>query len=193
MPRQNRKVGLFARAAVLAMGLLFNLGAVGCQVAARPDDTRDAESMNIDPEIASLLRAANEAELELAQLGRARATDTNVRELASALEDKHQALLQRQSNLGIAPVDNTSSQQLRSESDKRLAALETLRGNAFDNAYLEAQAQTQSRLYTMLDQQLIPKAQSDQLRADLLQMREEVGAQLRRAQELQAFSPPSSD
>lgn len=189
---QSRNVGMFARV-VAVTGLLLSLGIGGCQVAAPPNDTSSAQTVNIDPEITSMLRTANQAELELAQLGRDRATDDNVRELANALEDKHKAMLERQSALGIDPLDNTSSQQLRVENEKRLAALELLRGNAFDKAYLELQTQTQSRLFSMIDQQLIPRVQNDELRADLLRTREEVGAQLRRAQELQAWSPPSSD
>lgn len=197
MRRHFRKVGLLARMGALSLGLLLNLGALGCQVAAPPDDARNAQVVNIDPEIASILRTVNDAELELAQLARLRATDDNVKELANTLVDRHGAAIERQETLfrdsGITPLDNTTSQQLRTETDKLFASLETLRGNAFDKAYLEAQIQTQTRVYSILDRQLIPRAQNEQLRGDLFRMSEEVGAQLRRAQELQAWSPPNSD
>lgn len=158
------------------------------------------QSATLDAEIAALLTTANEAELRIAELAEAQVQNDNVKELATDLVQRHRETLTRQSTLfrriGVdanVNAESSTGQALRKGTEQTLAWLQAQRGETFDRAYLEAQTQSQGRLFSLIDLQLLPKVQNEELRAELFRMREDTGALLRRGQELQAWNPPDED
>ena len=59
--------------------------------------------------------------------------------------------------LKVTPQDNATSQSLKSDGDKNLAHLKTLKGAAFDKAYVDHEVAYHQQVIDALDKTLIPE------------------------------------
>jgi putative membrane protein len=184
---RNRIIALFM------MSLWLSLSA-----ACGRDDSGSATplgppSVNTDREIGAIVTAANEGEIKLGEIAVQRALNDDVRRHAVDMLSEHTAMLERQTALfnqiGYAPRDNATSLELRHDSDQMYRMLQELTGGFFDRAYVEAQVAAHAKLLSLLDVQLLPKAQNELLRGDLTKMRADVAVHLQHAQTLMGRIP----
>ena len=180
--------------AMLAMSIGVLLA--GCL---REDQSKDPTntSENRDRAAAAILNAANEGEVQVGQLADERATDSEVKAYACRMIEEHTATAQRQAELrarlGIAPLENPTSQRLRDDTRQTLDMLRTLEGAAFDRAYIESQVRMHAQVLDLLNNDLIPNSCSAEWRADLQRTRDDVANHLQEAQRIQTrIGPPSS-
>lgn len=147
--------------------------------------------------IAAIVNAANAGEIQAGQLAQAQATSQDVKNFATRMVTEHSAMQQRQgalfARLGITPVEDATSRQLQDETRNMLAVLRTRSSSTFDLAYIEGQLAMHARLLDLLDNNLLPGAQRDELRADLQMMRGDVANHLQAARAVEAILLPSSD
>ena len=147
--------------------------------------------------IAAIVNAANTAEIQAGQLAQAQASSQDVKMFAARMVIEHSAAMQRQgalfARLGITPTDDATSRQLQDETRNMLATLRTRSGSDFDLAYVEGQLAMHTRVLDLLDNNLLPGAQKDELRAELLMMRGDVAAHLQSARVVQAMLNPGMD
>ena len=88
--------------------------------------------------------------------------------------------------LKVTPEDNPTSRSLKADGDKSIAHLKTLKGSAFDRAYVDREVAYHQQVIDALDKTLIPGATNDELKALLVKVRPAFVAHLEHAKRLQA-------
>ena len=142
-----------------------------------------------DPQIAAIVVAANQVDIDAGNLAKERATDPRVKEFAQRMITDHSGVNQAASDLvgklGVTPEPNPTSQQLTSDGEAKLAELQGQSGAAFDRAYIANEVAYHQAVLDAIDQTLIPSAQNGELKALLEQTRPAVQAHLDHARQLQ--------
>src|SRR4029079_561318 len=117
--------------------------------------TAAAHAQNInDPVIASILFTANQVDIDAGKLARTSA-NADVKKFAQLMIDDHtgvnKSATELVTRLGVTPEDNPTSQSLKSEGDKNIAHLRTLKGAAFDKAYIEHEVAYHQQVIDAID------------------------------------------
>ena len=148
-----------------------------------------AQSVN-DAQIASIVVTANQVDIDAGQLAASRATSDEVKAFARLMVTDHtgvnKAATDLAAKLKVTPQDNPTSQSLKADGDKSLAHLKTLKGAAFDKAYIDREVAYHQQVVDALDSTLIPGATNEELKALLVKVRPAFIAHLEHAKRLQA-------
>jgi putative membrane protein len=88
--------------------------------------------------------------------------------------------------LKVTPEDNPTSQSLKSGGESNLAHLKTLKGAAFDKAYIDHEVTYHQQVLDAVDKTLIPNAKNEELKALLVKVRPAFVAHLEHAKMLQS-------
>src|SRR5690606_20479207 len=86
----------------------------------------------------------------------------------------------------LTPEENDTSRALKAGGDENLAKLRTLKGAAFDKAYVDHEVAYHEQVIDALDNVLISNAQNAELKALLVKVRPAFVAHLKHAKQLQA-------
>jgi putative membrane protein len=147
-----------------------------------------AQSIN-DAQIASIVVTANQVDIDAGKLART-STNADVKKFAQLMIDDHTgvnksatALVTR---LKVTPEDNPTSQSLKAGGDKNIALIKTLKGAAFDKAYIDHEVAYHQQVIDAIDKTLIPGAQNAELKALLVKVRPAFVAHLEHAKQLQS-------
>jgi putative membrane protein len=136
-------------------------------------------------DIAAIVTAANEGEIQQGQAASARATSADVRSFAQMMVADHTSALTAArdtfARAGVNPSDNNISSTLRANSQTTVTNLGTYSGTAFDRTYMQSQVDLHSWLLNALDTALIPSAVTPELRTLLQTQRGAVAMHLDRA------------
>jgi putative membrane protein len=158
--------------------------------AASAPATQPAAPAVTDPQIAAIVVAANQVDIDAGNLAKERASDPRVREFAQRMITDHGGVNQAASDLvgrlGVTPEPNPISQQLTSDGEAKRAELQGQSGAAFDRAYIANEVAYHQAVLGAIDQTLIPGAQNAELKALLEQTRPAVAAHLDHARQLQS-------
>jgi putative membrane protein len=105
-----------------------------------PFSNASAQSVN-DAQIASIVVTANQVDIDAGELAKSRSTNKDVKAFAELMITDHTGVNKSATDLAIklkvTPQDNPTSQTLKAGGDKNLAHLKTLKGAAFDRAYVD--------------------------------------------------------
>jgi putative membrane protein len=148
-----------------------------------------AQGVN-DAQIASIVVTANQVDIDAGKLAASRATSDEVKAFAKLMVTDHSGVNKAATDLAaklkVTPQDNPTSKSLKTEGDKSLAHLKTLKGAAFDQAYVDREVAYHQQVIDALDSTLIPGAQNEELKALLVKVRPAFVAHLEHAKRLQA-------
>jgi putative membrane protein len=148
-----------------------------------------AEGVN-DAQIASIVITANQVDIDAGQLAASRSTSDEIRTFARLMVTDHtgvnKAATDLAAKLKVTPQDNPTSQSLKADGEKSLAHLKTLKGAAFDKAYIEREVAYHQQVIDAIDKTLIPGATNEELKALLVKVRPAFVAHLEHAKRLQA-------
>ena len=148
-----------------------------------------AQSVN-DAQIASIVVTANQVDIDAGKLAKSRSTNKDVKAFAELMITDHtgvnKSATDLASKLKVTPQDNPTSQSLKAGGDKNLAHLKTLKGAAFDKAYVDHEVAYHQQVIDALDKTLIPSATNDELKALLIKVRPAFVAHLEHAKHLQS-------
>ena len=144
-----------------------------------------------DANVAAVLSVADSGEIRPSQTAQQQAQNAQVREYAqmmvtehTMLEDSLRALTQR---LGVTPAPNAMSQQLRTQADSAMQALQGQTRANFDRAYMQWMVASHQATLNAIDTQLIPAIQNAEMRTAVQQqVRPRVEQHLQRAQQIQS-------
>ncbi len=143
-----------------------------------------------DPQIADIVVAANEVDIQAGELARTKATNPQVKEFAQRMITDHTGVNQQASQLvqrlGVTPEPNPTSQQLRQGGEQNRSRLQGLSGAEFDRAYIGHEVDYHQQVLDAIDNTLIPNAQNPELKALLQQTRPAVEAHLQHARQVQS-------
>ena len=154
-----------------------------------PFSNASAQSVN-DAQIASIVVTANQVDIDAGKLAKSRSTNKEVKAFAELMITDHTGVNKSAKDLvvklKVTPQDNSTSQSLKAGGDKNLAHLKTLKGAAFDKAYVDHEVAYHQQVIGALDHTLIPGATNEELKALLVKVRPAFVAHLEHAKRLQA-------
>ena len=124
------------------------------------------------------------------KLAASRSTSDEVKTFAQLMVTDHTGVNKSATDLAaklkVTPQDNPTSQSLKADGEKSLAHLKTLKGAAFDKAYVDHEVAYHQQVIDALDKTLIPGATNEELKALLVKVRPAFVAHLEHAKRLQA-------
>jgi putative membrane protein len=141
-----------------------------------------------DPEVAHVAVTANAIDIDLARFAQARIRSPEVRKFAATMIADHTAVNAQATalagRLGVTPADNAVSQSLLAGAAQARAAVEPLRGRAFDRAYMDREVAYHQAVLDALDGLLIPTTSNADLKHLLVNVRPAIAAHLEHAKHL---------
>ena len=143
-----------------------------------------------DAQIAAIVVTANQVDIDAGKLAVERASSDKVKTFAQLMITDHsgvnKAATELVTRLKVAPEANPTSTALQAGGDKNLAHLKTLKGAAFDKAYVDHEYAYHQQVIDALDKTLIPGATNAELKALLAKVRPAFVAHRDHAKSLQA-------
>jgi putative membrane protein len=143
-----------------------------------------------DAQIASIVVTANQVDIDAGKLAETRAATADVKQFAKLMVADHTGVNKQAvdlvTRLKVTPQDNDTSKSLKDGGDKNLASLKTLKGAAFDKAYVDHEVAYHQAVLDAIDKTLIPNASNADLKALLVKVRPAIASHLEHAQHLQA-------
>jgi len=142
-----------------------------------------------DPQIAAIVVAANQADIDAGKLAKSHAKAADVKEFANTMIRDHEgvnkqakALVQK---LHVKPEPNPTSKSLLDGGKQNLASLKKLKGAAFDKAYVDHEVEYHQQVLSAINDTLIPNAKNAELKGLLEKVVPAFQAHLDHAKHLQ--------
>jgi putative membrane protein len=143
-----------------------------------------------DAQIAAIVVAANQVDIDAGKLATKQASDPEVKAFAERMVTDHSAANQQAtalvSKLKVKPEENELSKKLKADGAKTLDKLRTLKGDKFDQAYIDHEVTYHQAVLDTIDKTLLPNAQNAELKALITKVRPVIQTHLEHAQQLQA-------
>jgi putative membrane protein len=143
-----------------------------------------------DSQIAAIVVTANQVDIDAGRLAVEHSSNDKVKAFAQLMVTDHtgvnQAATDLVTRLKVTPQASPASQALQAGGDKNLAHLKTLKGAAFDKAYVDHEYAYHQQVIDALDKTLIPGAANAELKALLVKVRPAFVAHRDHAKRLQA-------
>lgn len=143
-----------------------------------------------DPQIAAIVVAANQVDIDAGKLAQSKASNKEVKKFAQTMVKDHTGVNKAASDLvtklGVKPEENATSKSLKDGGKQNVDRLKTLKGAAFDKAYVDNEVAYHQAVLDAVDKTLIPSAKNQELRDLLVKVRPAFVAHLEHAKQLQA-------
>ena len=143
-----------------------------------------------DPQIAAIVVTANQVDIDAGKLAAARGTDPEVKKYGEQMVAAHtgvnKSATELVTKLKVKPEANDTSKALQAGGDKNLANLKSLKGAAFDKAYIDNEVTYHQQVLDAVDKTLIPSASNAELKALLVKVRPAFVAHLEHAKQIQS-------
>ena len=149
-----------------------------------------ARTVFTDAQIAGIVGAANQDELDAAALAVDKTQDADVKAFAERMTKDHGGaklkLADLEAKTGSVPGVTAVSDDLTKHGSDELAQLGALTGAAFDRAYIDAEVSDHAALLKKFNEDLIPDAKNPSLAALLRKLRPVIASHLAKARRLRA-------
>ena len=156
---------------------------------ALPAATSSAQGVT-DPQIAAIVVTANQVDIDAGKIAAARGTNPEVKKFGEQMAADHSGVnksaTELVTRLKVTPEENATSRALKAGGEKNVAHLKTLKGDAFDKAYVSHEVAYHQQVLEALDKVLIPNAKNAELKALLVKVRPAFVAHLEHAKHVQA-------
>jgi putative membrane protein len=143
-----------------------------------------------DAQIAAIVVTANQVDIDAGKLAEAKGTSKDVKAFGKMMVTDHTGVNKSAKDLvtklKVKPEDNPTAQSLKKGGQENVAHLKTLKGAAFDKAYIDHEVDYHQQVLDAIDKTLIPSAQNAELKALLVKVRPAFVAHLDHAKMLQS-------
>jgi len=143
-----------------------------------------------DAQIAHIVVTANQVDIDAGKLAESMGSNGDVKKFGQQMVTDHTGVNKQATELvtklKVTPQDNPTSQSLKAGGEKNIANLKTLKGAAFDKAYIDNEVAYHQAVIDAIDKTLIPSAQNAELKALLVKVRPAFVAHLEHAKKLQS-------
>lgn len=143
-----------------------------------------------DPQIAAIVVAANQVDIDAGQLASKKTKNAEVKKFADLMVTDHTAVnkaaVELVTKLHVTPEENDVSKSLVAGGKDNVAKLEKLDGAAFDKAYVDNEVAYHKAVIDALTTKLIPSATNADLKSTLVAVKPNFDAHLAHAEGLQA-------
>ncbi|MBA4141970.1 MAG: DUF4142 domain-containing protein [Nitrosospira sp.] len=144
-----------------------------------------------DAEIAGIVVAANEVDIEAGRYAQTKSTNEEVKAYAHRMVGEHtdvnESAKKLVSKLGIKPEETTTSLGLKAEGKANLIKFRVLDGENFDKSYISEEIELHRKVIDVVDKKLLPSAKNEELKAMLKQVRPSLVSHLEHAQKVQGM------
>jgi putative membrane protein len=152
--------------------------------------TAHAEQKVTDAQIAAIVVAANQVDIDAGKFAADKASNADVKSFAQMMVTDHTSVnksaVDLVTKLRVSPEENDTSRSLKAGGENNLADLRKLKGKAFERAYVDHEVAYHEQVIQALDNVLIPNAQNAELKALLVKVRPAFIAHLEHAKHLQS-------
>ncbi len=143
-----------------------------------------------DPQIAAIVVTANQVDIDAGKLAVEKSHTQDVRDFAQRMITDHtgvnKSAVALVTKLNVTLEENPTSRSLKAGGEDNLRNLKTLKGAAFDKAYVDHEVAYHEQVLDAIDKVLIPSASNAELKALLVQVRPAFLAHLDHAKRIQA-------
>ena len=143
-----------------------------------------------DAQIAHIVVTANQVDIDAGKIAEKQGSTADVKAFGKQMVTDHSGVNKQATalatKLGVKPEDNATSQSLKKGGDENVAKLKTLKGKAFDKAYVDQEVAYHQAVLDAIDKTLIPNAKNAELKALIEKVRPAIDAHLQHAKHLQA-------
>lgn len=143
-----------------------------------------------DAQIAAIVVTANQVDVDAGELAAATSANPDVKKFAQTMVTDHKGVnksaVDLVTRLKVTPEENDTSRALKAGGGKNVANLKTLKGTAFDKAYIDHEVAYHAQVLEALDKTLVPNAKNAELKALLVKVRPAFVAHLEHARHLQS-------
>ncbi len=143
-----------------------------------------------DPQIAGVVVAANQIDIDAGKLAKSHTKNKEVSKFAQLMITDHTAVNKQAGalvkKLGVTPEDSATSKSLKDGADQNIANLKTLKGAAFDKAYVDHEVAYHQAVLDAVDRVLIPSAKNAELKDLIVKVRPAFVAHLDHAKMVQS-------
>ena len=142
-----------------------------------------------DAQIAAIVVAANQVDIDAGQLATTKATNARVKAFARQMVTDHtgvnKAATALVTKLGVTPEENETSRSLTAGGEQTRSSLKGKSGADFDRSYIDNEVTYHQTVLDALDNTLIPNAQNAELKNMLVTTRPAFEAHLKMAKDVQ--------
>jgi putative membrane protein len=142
-----------------------------------------------DAQIAAIVVAANQVDIDAGKYAKAHATTKAVKDFAQEMVVDHSAVNASATalvtKLKLTPESNPTSENLIAGGVKNVDNLKTLKGAPLNHAYVDNEVTYHQAVLDAMDQTLIPNAKNEELKALLVKVRPQFAAHLAHAKAMQ--------
>lgn len=150
-------------ALVLASAALTTFATIGAETT-----TEKAAPPN-DAQIAKIVLVADSVDVDYGKLAVKKTENPDVKAFAETMIRDHSAVNEKATalakKLGVTPEDSETSKSLEDQGKAELKKLKSLKGTAFDKAYVDNEVAYHEAVIGVLDKTLIPNTKNAELKA----------------------------
>ena len=143
-----------------------------------------------DAQIAHIVVTANQVDIDAGKLAQGKAKSREVKDFGKQMVTDHGAVNKQAvalaTRLKVKPEDNATSQALKKGGDENVKKLKTLKGDAFDKAYVDQEVTYHQAVLDAIDKTLIPNAKNAELKELIVKVRPAIDGHLQHAKMMQA-------
>jgi len=143
-----------------------------------------------DAQIAAIVVTANQVDIDAGKLAESRGKNKDVKAFGKMMVTDHTGVNKSAKDLvtklHVKPEYNPTAESLKKGGQENVAHLKTLKGDAFDKAYIEHEIVYHQQVLDAMDKTLIPSAQNAELKALLVKVRPAFVAHLDHAKQVQS-------
>lgn len=157
--------------------------------AAEPAPAEPAAPALSDAQIAAIVVAANQVDIDNGQLALKKSKNAEVKKFAERMVTDHTAVnkaaVELVTKLKVTPEESDASKGLTTSGEETRAKLEKLDGAEFDKAYVDNEVAYHDAVIGVLKTQLIPAASNQELKDALVGAQPAFDAHLQHAKQIQ--------
>lgn len=124
-----------------------------------------------DPQIVGIVSAADQIDINYAKLALSKTNDKQVKDFAQQMVTDHssvqKAVADLAAKLNVTPADSETSNSLKTQAQQTMQKLQSLKGKAFDKAYIDNEVAYHQAVINATNSVLIPSAQNTELKSAL--------------------------
>ena len=168
----------------MKIGALVLFGSVLLASGASAQDVNDAQ-------IAAIVVTANQVDIDAGKVAESMGRSSDVKKFGKDMVRDHtgvnKSAVELVTKLKVTPEDNPTAMSLKKGGMENVANLKTLKGKAFDKAYIDHEVAYHEQVIEAMDKTLIPGAKNEELKALLVKVRPAFVSHLAHAKHLQSM------
>ena len=149
-----------------------------------------AQGVN-DAQIAAIVVTANQVDIDAGKVAESMGRSSDVKKFGKDMVRDHtgvnKSAVELVTKLKVTPEDNPTAMSLKKGGMENVANLKTLKGKAFDKAYIDHEVAYHEQVIEAMDKTLIPGAKNEELKALLVKVRPAFVSHLAHAKHLQSM------